>query len=124
MFRKVALALVLVPLALLIVTFAVANRQVVSLSFDPFDPVHPALAVELRMFVLILALTIVGVVVGGVAAWLNQHKWRRAARHAEREARELRAELDALKRRSGPSGSPAALASAERPRLSIPPPAA
>jgi len=37
----------------------------------------------------------VGVVVGGIAAWLRQHKWRMRARRAEAEARDLRSRLDA-----------------------------
>ena len=43
MFRKLVTALVLVPLAIVFVAFAVANRQAVVVSFDPFDHVHPAL---------------------------------------------------------------------------------
>jgi hypothetical protein len=34
-------------------------------------------------------------VVGGVAAWLRQHRWRVRARRAEAEARDLRVRLDA-----------------------------
>jgi hypothetical protein len=65
------------------------------------------------------------VLVGGVAAWLRQSKWRRAARLAEAEARELRAELDRLRRRSAPSPLPAEpMPSGYSPQLTIPPPAA
>jgi uncharacterized integral membrane protein len=124
MIRKIALALILVPLAILIVTFAVANRQFVSLSFDPFDQAHPAFAQSLPLWVLMLALLIVGVVLGGAAAWFNQHKWRRAARSAEREARELRTEVDLLKRQRGLATTTAALPPVGPPRLTIPPPAA
>ncbi len=42
------------------------------------------------LFMLIFALVAVGVVVGGIAAWLRQHKWRMRARRAEAEARDLR----------------------------------
>jgi len=44
---------------------------------------------------LIFVLVGLGVVVGGIAAWLRQHKWRMRARRAEAEAHELRAKLDA-----------------------------
>ena len=47
------------------------------------------------LFMLIFVLVGVGVVVGGIAAWLRQHKWRMRARRAEAEARDLRARLDA-----------------------------
>ena len=72
-----------------------------------------------------LKLLIGGVVVGGIAAWVRQGKWRRAARHADAQARELRAEVDRLKRRLGASVLAADPTPPEAtPRLMIPPPAA
>jgi len=122
MIRRIVTALILVPLAIVLVTFAVANRQTVVVSLDPFDQAHPALAVALPLFALILALLIVGVIVGGVAAWLRQSKSRRAARLAEAEARELRAEVDRLKRRMASAELPAEpMPSGYAPQLTIPP---
>ena len=123
MIRKIVTALVLVPLAIAFITFAVANRQIVVVSLDPFDQTHPAIAMSLPLFALILVLIIGGVVVGGIAAWLKQSKWRRAARLAEWEARELRAEVDELKRRgSTTEHAGAAMPADYTPRLTIPPP--
>ena len=95
MIRKIVLAVVLIPLAVLIVALAVANRQIVTVSFDPFDSAHPAYALKMPLFMLIFVLVGVGVAVGGIASWLRQHKWRMRARLAETEARDLRARLDA-----------------------------
>jgi len=125
MIRKFVTALILVPLAIVVIAFAVANRQNVVVSFDPFDQANPAFARPVPLYALVLVLVIGGVVIGGVAAWLRQGKWRRAARLAQGEARELRAELDRLKRSTGMGG----LAAQPRPtdlvpRLTIPPPAA
>jgi uncharacterized integral membrane protein len=123
MIGKIVRALILIPLALILVSFAVANRQTVTVSFDPFDRVDPAFSVALPLYVLILALVIAGVVLGGVAAWLRQGKWRGRARLAESKARELRLENDHLKQRGGavpPGTSPAV---DHGTRLSIPPPA-
>ena len=92
--RKFVAIAVLVPLAIVIVMFAVANREIITVSFDPFDTARPALAFKMPLFLLIFALVAVGVVVGGIAAWLKQHKWRMRARRAEAEARGLRARLD------------------------------
>ncbi len=122
MIQKIVRALVLIPLAIVLVALAVANRQTVTVSFDPFDRVDPAFSVTVPLYVLILALVIAGVIVGGVAAWMRQGQWRWRARRAETQTRELRAENDQLKRRDTavPPGSPAAIDHA--PRLSIPPP--
>src|SRR5919198_3189615 len=98
MIRRIAAALILVPLAIILVSLAVANRQSVIVSFDPFDPAHPALTRALPLYALMLLLVIGGVLVGGVAAWLRQGKWRRAARLADAQARELRVEVERLRR--------------------------
>lgn len=98
MFRKIVTAIILVPLAAIIIAFAVANRQAVTVSFDPFDTVQPAYAAALPLFVLIFILVIFGVLLGGTAVWLRQARWRWAARRAENENRELRLQLDLLKR--------------------------
>jgi len=123
MTRKIVMALILVPLTVAFVSFAVANRQTIVVSLDPFDQAHPALAVAMPLFALILTLLIGGVVVGGVAAWLRQAKWRRAVRRAEGEARALRAEVDRLRRRVGPAELASEPAPGSYAPLSIPPPA-
>jgi hypothetical protein len=127
MVRRFVAALILIPLAFVLIAFAVANRQDVVVSLDPFDQAHPALSTSLPLFALVLLLVIGGVILGGVAAWLGQAKWRRAARLAERDVRELRTELDRAKQRQGSmTGEPPAGAMPlGRPgQLTIPPPAA
>jgi len=119
MIRKVVSGLILVPFGVMFVIFAVANRQTVVISFDPFDQAHPMLAVGLPLFALILVLVMGGVILGGAAAWLGQGKWRWRARHFEAEVRTLRGELDALRRRGSPIERPAGF---DVPRLTIPPP--
>jgi uncharacterized integral membrane protein len=123
-FRKTVTALILVPIAIVFVTFAVANRQTVVVSFDPFDHVHPAFALALPLFELLLAVAIGGVVIGGVAAWIRQSKWRRAARLAQAQARELNAELDQLKRHMGVAEPRKEMPGRYASQLTIPPPAA
>jgi uncharacterized integral membrane protein len=124
MIRKIVKALILVPLAIVLIAFAVANRQTVTVSLDPFDKVEPAFSLALPLYVLILALVIAGVIVGGIAAWMRQGRWRGRARLAESKARELRAENDQLKRRDG-AVAPGTRSTADHAsRLSIPPPAA
>ncbi|HEY6992469.1 MAG TPA: lipopolysaccharide assembly protein LapA domain-containing protein [Xanthobacteraceae bacterium] len=125
MVRKILTALILVPLAVVVIALAVANRQPVVISFDPFDQLHPALARALPLYQLMLLLLIGGVLLGGVAAWVRQGKWRRAARLADAHARELRAEVERLRRRLGPAEIAAAPAPGDGTRrLAVPPPAA
>src|SRR5262245_66513689 len=106
MIRKTVSALILVPLAIVLVIFAVANRQVVVVSFDPFDSVHPALSAAFPLFVLILILVIAGVIIGGIAAWLGESKWGARARGHEREAGGLRRAVEQRKQGGGVGAPP------------------
>jgi hypothetical protein len=121
MLRKIVTALILIPLAVIVIALAVANRQPVLVSFDPFDTLHPAMARALPLYQLMLLILAAGVVIGGVAAWVGQSKWRRAARIADARARELRAEVDRLRRRVGPEHSAIPLPADPAPRLRMPP---
>jgi Tfp pilus assembly protein FimT len=69
----------------------------VTVSFDPFNTVDPSLAVTLPLFVVIIAVAILGVVAGGSATWFRQRHWRRAARQHEADARRARAEATDLR---------------------------
>jgi len=108
MLRKIVSTLIIVPLAVIIIAFAVANRQSVTVSFDPFSSTSPAYAATLPLFVLIFVLLILGVLVGGAAAWIGQSKWRRSARKLDGEVRVLHQELDAIRRRFAPEAPPIA----------------
>ena len=95
--RKFFTAMVLIPLGLVFLVFAVANRHFVTVSFDPFNSTDPSIAVTLPLFVVIIAVAILGVVAGGSATWFRQRRWRRAARHHEADARQARAQLADLR---------------------------
>lgn len=96
MLRKLAFWLILVPLAIVILMFAVANREIVTVSFDPFSATTPAASVSVPLFVLIFVLVILGVIIGGVAAWLRQSDYRRAARRRDADVTALRREIETL----------------------------
>ena len=99
--RKIVAALILVPLAVVIIAFAVANRQIVTVSFDPFSAERPAASLTLPLFALFIVLLVIGVLIGGTAAWLRQARWRRTARRLEREVADLRIEVETVKRSAG-----------------------
>src|ERR1700744_4795817 len=91
--RRFLNAIILIPLGAILVVFAVANRHPVTVSLDPFNSADPAPGFPLPLFVVIIAVAILGVVAGGSATWFGQRRWRRAARQHEADARELRAQL-------------------------------
>lgn len=100
--------LILVPIAAVILAFAIANRQVVTLSFDPFsDPASSAAVMTAPLFILMFVVLIVGVIIGGVATWFTQGTNRRRARLAEDAADRWRAEAERA-RHAPPVVAPAA----------------
>jgi uncharacterized integral membrane protein len=106
--RKFFTALVVIPLGLVFIVFAVANRHLVTVSFDPFNSVDP---ISLPLFVVIIAVAILGVAAGGLATWFRQRHWRRAARQHEADARRARAEIADLRAAAAVSrGGPPQLA--------------
>jgi uncharacterized integral membrane protein len=118
--RRIVAAVILVTLGCVIIAFAVANRQDVTVSLDPFNASAPAASVTQPLFVVIIVAMILGVVIGGIAAWLRQATWRRTARRLEREAGALRGEIDGLKRAGTPVRIPEAVEPPERLRLRPP----
>ena len=101
--RKFFSTLFVVLLGLIFVTFAVANRHFVTVSFDPFNTDNPAIYVRMPLFALIIVVAILGVVAGGIATWFGQRRWRRAARAHEADARTARAQLAELRSQTAPS---------------------
>ena len=121
MLRKIIAALILVPLAVVLIAFAVANRQSVTVSFDPFSATAPAATLTLPLFALLIVTLIAGVIVGGLAVRLGHGKWRRLVRRLEREAGELRRKVDMLQ---GTAGEPSIVPREQNPpsRLKLRPP--
>ncbi len=110
--RKFLTGLVLIPVGLILIVFAVANRHLVTVSLDPFSASDPSVGFTLPLFVVIILVAILGVVAGGAATWFRQRRWRRAARQHEADARAARSQLadlraDALASRGDPRRFPA-----------------
>jgi hypothetical protein len=65
-------AFLLVPAAVIAAVIAVANRGDVRLSLDPFSDAHPALVLEMPLFVLVFLALLLGVFLGGLAVALRR----------------------------------------------------
>jgi uncharacterized integral membrane protein len=104
--RKILNAIVIVPLALVLLAFAVANRRFVIVSFNPFDSDDMTMALTLPLFIVIIGSVITGVIAGGVATWIGQRHWRRTARRNEAEASHARQEVMDLRLRLAPPIAP------------------
>ncbi len=88
--------LFLLPIGIAIVTLAVMNRTPTRLVYWP-SSLGGELALTVPLFVALMLALIVGVVLGGGAAWLAQSRHRQAERRYRREAESLKSEAERLK---------------------------
>lgn len=103
------------PVTVVVIAFAVANREFVPIDLWPLE-----VAVELPVFVLVLGSMLVGFAVGALAMWISAGKQRQRARALRRRLdkleRELQSRQDARARATARPGAPAPVALAAPPR--------
>lgn len=116
MLKRLTSLLIGLPVAVLLIALAVANRHSVQLVLDPFRPDDPALALSLPFYVYLFGMLIAGVFLGGAATWVSQGHWRRAARQRGQEAKRWHSEADRLirERDAAVQAKPKELAAASR----------
>lgn len=102
--KKLLTWIILPPIAVVVIAFAIANRGPVTVSLSPLP-----VALDLPLYWVVLAAVLVGLIAGGTAAWASGAKWRRLAREKRRQAGRLEAEVESLRRAApAPAGLPAA----------------
>ena len=97
--RRFLILFVLLPIAIVIVVLSVANRGSVTFSLDPIGGPSPGWSATGPFYVFLFAAVITGVIIGGVATWLRQSRWRQAARNERGHADRLRMEVARLRER-------------------------
>ena len=95
--RRFLTLFVLLPIAIVIVVLSVANRTSVTFSLDPIGAAAPGWSASGPLYVFLFAAVTLGIVIGGIATWLRQGRWRQAARHERANAERLRTELAQLR---------------------------
>jgi uncharacterized integral membrane protein len=101
MIRRLISVLITIPLAVILIALAVANRSPVPVRLDVFNPQNPALTVNAPLFVWILLAVAIGVIAGGIGAWFAQGTHRKMERKYRSEAKKLRFEVEDTKRAAG-----------------------
>lgn len=80
MMNRFVAIVILIPLAIILIAFGVANRGATSLTLDPFNPGNPALTYNAPLFVWLFGALALGLIIGGFSAWLAQGRVRQIAR--------------------------------------------
>ena len=73
------------PIAVIGIGFAVANREWITISFDPFNRAHPIATVQMPLWALFFCGVFVGIFAGWMVAWAGNRKYRKATRDAKME---------------------------------------
>src|SRR5216683_2461751 len=81
-FVKLVHWLVTLPLAIILVIFAVSNREGVIVTLWPLP-----VTVEAPLYLVVLLALVVGFLVGEVVAWINGRRWRASSMPYERSCR-------------------------------------
>ncbi|MGX5826590.1 LapA family protein [Mesorhizobium sp. 43Arga] len=103
MLNRFMLIVVFVPLAIILIALAVANRELVAFTLDPFNPGNPKLTLTLPLFIFLFLALAIGMIVGGLATWVKQGRYRKLARQRGVEAENLRQAISRAS--SAPQGS-------------------
>ena len=98
MLKRIISLLMMIPAAIFLVTLAVANRHTVRLNLDPFNPEAPVISLPMPFYAFLFGTLILGVILGGLATWMTQGKWRQTARKRTQEAMRWQSEADRLAR--------------------------
>ena len=95
--RRFLTLFVLLPVAIVVVVLSVANRGIATFSLDPINGASAGWAVSAPLYVFLFLAVIAGIVIGGVATWAGQGRWRHAARAERANADRLRSDVERLR---------------------------
>ena len=97
--------LITVPVTVVVVVFAIANRGLIAVSFWPLPWIVP-----LPVYLVILGSLFLGFLLGAIVAWFSAGRRRQRARQTAEHARALARQLADLQQRHG-APSPASTSS-------------
>jgi len=101
---------ILLPVLLAVVLLAVANDQSVPVHLNPLNADDPVLTVDLPLYQAAFLVFALGAILGGIAAWSGQRKYRRQSRERRDEAAAWQAHAETTERRQAEARPPSPIA--------------
>ena len=95
--KKLVLLLILIPVGIIAIALAVANRQTVALALPPEFGFQP---IQVPLFAILFTTLLVGMVIGSCATWVKQGKHRKNANERKVECTKLAFEAEKQKARA------------------------
>ena len=94
--KKFFWIVIMAPIGVILATLMVINRHSVGFVYNPFVAREFAPKIEMPFFFYLLGALIIGTIIGGIATWFAQGRWRKVARKRSREANDMRKKADDL----------------------------
>ncbi|AFR25760.1 hypothetical protein MF1_00120 [Bartonella quintana] len=83
--KRIILTIILVPITTLLIAFIVANRQMVTLTFDPFRISSDNFTYQAPLFIWLFIFFALGVLLSSIINWFACHKCKKALRESKAE---------------------------------------
>ncbi len=84
--------IIAVPVTIVIIAFAIANRGSVIIFFDPLP-----YQLDIAIWIVVIGAVIFGFIVGALIRWMFDYKWRARAKQGRKRTRALEQEIAGLR---------------------------
>ncbi len=96
--------IIAIPVAFIVIAFAIANRTAVGVHFDPLP-----YELDIPLWAAVIGALAFGFILGAVIRWLFDHRWRSEARRSRRHVGALEREISTLRQRLDDASNKSAL---------------
>lgn len=91
-------AILVAPFVLVLMIFAIANHDTVTVSLDPLALFDPPLIYAMPLFLPVFLALVLGILIGGIAMWISEGRHRRAAKIHLRDLERQKRNNEGLRR--------------------------
>jgi len=122
MMNRLTAIFVLVPVGIIVLALAVANRQPVTLAVPPDVNGAPLLSATLPLFAIVFVALLIGMMIGSCATWVKQGRYRKKAQEQKVEATKATFEAQKQKERADALAGEPSAGDEARAKLGLPAP--
>ncbi len=88
--KRIFLAIILLPPTVVFIAFIVANRQIVTLTLDPFQMSSKGLTYQAPLFIWLFIFFGFGILLGSLINWFAYHKCKKSLKESKIELEKLK----------------------------------